>query len=126
MPYRLLADLVLVIHFLFIVFVIFGAFLVMRWLWVAWAHVPAVLWGGWIEFSSGVCPLTPLEQSLRARAGQSSYEQGFIEHYLLPLVYPGGMTRGIQLALGFAAIGLNLALYLWIWRSRRERSPKDA
>ena len=119
---RLLADIVLVVHFLFVVFVAAGGFLVLRWHRLAWAHLPAVAWGVAIEFRNGVCPLTPLEKFFRARAGQLSYEHGFIENYLLPIVYPAGMTRQVQLALGFIALGVNLAIYGWILWSRRKRS----
>lgn len=119
---RLLADLVLVVHFLFVVFVAVGGFLVLRWNRLAWAHVPAVLWGAAIEFRNGVCPLTPLEKFFRTRAGQATYEHGFIENYLLPIVYPAGMTRQVQLVLGFTALGVNLAIYGWIVWSRRKRS----
>lgn len=122
MLYRLLADLVLVVHFLFIVFVVAGGLLVLRWRRLAWLHVPAVLWGAGIEFASGVCPLTPLEKFFRLRGGQTSYDHGFIENYLLPIVYPAGMTRQVQLALGFGALALNLLVYGWLWWSRRQRS----
>ena len=121
MPFRLLADLVLVVHFLFILFVVGGAFLVLRWRGWVWLHAPAALWGAWIEFSAGVCPLTPLEKRLRAAAGQETYDTGFVEHYLLPLVYPAGMTRGVQLALGVAVVVLNLAVYGWLWRAVRRK-----
>ena len=122
MVYRLLADLVLVVHLLFIVFVVVGGLLVLRWRKVVWAHVPSVLWGALIEFRNGVCPLTPLEKFLRERGGQATYEQGFIENYLLPVVYPAGMTREIQLALGVGALVLNLAVYAWVLRRRWKRS----
>lgn len=122
MLYRLLADVVLAVHFLFIVFVVIGGLLVLRWGRVAWLHVPSVVWGAAIEFRNGVCPLTPLEKFFRQRGGQSTYEHGFIENYLLPIVYPAGMTREIQLALGIGALAVNLAIYGWILRSRLKRS----
>ena len=122
MIFRFLADLVLVVHFLFIVFVVVGGFLVMRRRWVAWLHLPAVAWGAAIEFRNGVCPLTPLEKYFRVRGGQATYEHGFIENYLLPIVYPAGMTRELQLALGIGALAINLGVYGWILWSRRERS----
>lgn len=122
MIYRVLADLVLVVHLLFILFVGVGGFLVLRRGWVAWLHVPAVVWGAAIEFRNGVCPLTPLEKFFRVRGGQTAYEQGFIENYLLPIVYPAGMTREIQLALGIGALALNLAVYGWVFRRHWKRS----
>ena len=125
MLYRVLADVVLVIHLLFIVFVVVGGLLVLRWRWVAWLHLPAVAWGAAIEFRNGVCPLTPLEKFFRDRGGQATYEHGFIENYLLPIVYPAGMTREIQLGLGIGALVLNLAIYgicIRLLRSRRKRS----
>ena len=110
MPYRILADLVVGVHALFVVFVVAGGLLVLRRPWVAAAHLPAAVWGALIEFSGWICPLTPLEKSLRAAAGQAGYEGGFIEHYLLPVLYPAGLTRGVQLVLGAAVIAVNLAV----------------
>src|ERR687897_3391396 len=100
MAYRILADLVVGVHALFVVFVVFGGLLPLRWPWVAAVHLPAAVWGTLIEFRGWVCPLTPLEKSLRASAGQAGYEGEFVEHYILPLLYPGQMTRGIQVSLG--------------------------
>jgi hypothetical protein len=105
----LLADAVLVLHGLFIVWVLAGALLVL-----AWVHLPAVAWGIWIEFSHGICPLTPLEQSLRHAAGQAGYEGGFVEHYLGALIYPAGLTWGRQLMLGAAVLAINLAIYAFV------------
>lgn len=122
MFYRVLADLTLLVHFLFILFVVFGALLCLhspRW---AWLHVPAAGWGFWVETAGWICPLTPLELKWRYLAGQSGYEGGFIEHYLIGLVYPSGLTREIQIALGIGVLVINAALYLWIWRRRRSRS----
>lgn len=122
MIFRLLADLVLVVHFFFIVFVVVGGFFVLRRGWVAWLHLPAVAWGAAIEFRNGVCPLTPLEKYFRMLGGQQTYEHGFIENYLLPIVYPAGMTRELQLVLGVGALAINLGVYGWILRARRKRS----
>jgi hypothetical protein len=107
----LLADLVVVFHFAFVLFVVLGGLLVLRWRWVALLHVPAALWGAWIEFAGWICPLTPLEQSLRLKAGEQGYSGSFIEHYLLPLLYPSALTRNIQLLLGYLVLGLNLGIY---------------
>jgi hypothetical protein len=117
MAYRILADLVVGVHALFVGFVVFGGLLALRWPWVAAAHLPAAVWGTLIEFRGWVCPLTPLENSLRASAGQAGYEGGFIEHYLLPVLYPVGLTRGVQLVFGSLVIAVNVVVYgLVLWR----------
>jgi len=116
---RLLADLVVLVHALFIVLVVFGGLLVLRHRRLAWLHLPAVVWGVWIEVTGGVCPLTPLEIGLRERAAQQGYSGGFIEHYLIPAIYPGELTRALQTALGFGVLAVNLVLYAWLWRRNR-------
>lgn len=121
MHYGLLADLVVVVHLGFVVFVVVGGLLVLRWGWVAWLHLPSALWGALIEFFGWMCPLTPLEQWLRRRAGEAGYEGGFVEHYILPVLYPGELTREIQIALGVGVVVLNLCIYGWLFRSRRAR-----
>ncbi len=127
MPYRVLADLVVGIHALFVVFVVAGGLLVLRRRWVAAVHLPAAIWGALIEFKGWICPLTPLEQSLRRAAGQAGYEGGFIEHYLLPVLYPAGLTRGVQLVLGAAVIAVNLAVYTVVFRrTTRPTLPRSA
>jgi hypothetical protein len=119
MPYRLLADLVVGLHVMFVAFVVLGGLLLLRWPALAWVHLPAAVWGALIEFAGWVCPLTPLEKSLRARAGEAGYEGGFIEHYLLPVLYPSGLNRGVQIVLGFLVIAVNLLIYLYVVRRRR-------
>ena len=119
----LLATLVVTLHLTFVVFVVLGGLLVLRWPWLAYAHLPAALWGAWIEFAGWVCPLTPLEQSLRLKAGEQGYSGSFIEHYLLPLLYPSALTRTIQVALGIIVIAVNLAIYGYLLRSRRSVRP---
>jgi len=117
MIYGLLADFVVVIHFAFILFAILGGFLVFKWTRCAWIHVPAVLWAALIEFFGWVCPLTPLENWLREKSGVTSYPSGFIEHYILPVLYPAPLTRGLQVTLGLLVIGINLGIYGWVlWR----------
>lgn len=119
MLYSWLADLVLVVHFAFILFVIFGALLLKRWPWVIWLHLPALLWGIAIEVFGWICPLTPLENTLRELAGQQGYQGGFIEHYLMAIIYPDGLTRPIQWTLAAVLILVNLVFYgLW-WKKRR-------
>ena len=117
-----LADLVVAVHFTFVLFVVLGGLLVLRWRWVAFLHVPAALWGAWIEFAGWICPLTPLEQSLRLKAGEQGYSGSFIEHYLLPLLYPSALTRNIQLLLGCLVLGLNLGIYGYLLYRSAENS----
>jgi len=106
----LLADLIVVIHFSFILFVIFGGFLVLKWRKLIWLHLPAATWGALIEFAGWICPLTSLETQLRSASGRGN-ASGFIEHYIIPVIYPSALTREIQVALGFAVILLNLFVY---------------
>jgi hypothetical protein len=115
MLYQLAADAVLLIHLGFILFVVTGGVLVWRWRWLAWVHLPAVGWGAMIEFGGWICPLTPLENRLRAAAGASGYPGGFIEHYLLPLIYPAEFTRELQVFLGILVVVLNALIYGWLW-----------
>jgi hypothetical protein len=125
MSYRVLADLVVGAHVLFVVFVVAGGLLTLRWPWVAAVHLPAAVWGALIEFKGWVCPLTPLEKSLRAAAGQAGYQGGFIEHYLLPVLYPTGLTRGVQLVLGSLVVAVNLGVYgLVLWRRASRLSKR--
>jgi hypothetical protein len=116
MLYPVLADVVVAAHLAFVLFVVLGGFLVLRWRSFAWVHVPAVLWAALIEFAGWVCPLTPLENWLRETGGASAYSQGFIEHYILPVLYPAALTRNLQVVLGISVLILNLAVYAWIWR----------
>ena len=119
MLYRGLADSVLVFHLLFILFVFAGGLLVLRWPKLVWAHLPAALWGAAIEFMGWICPLTPLENFFRQAAGTVGYAGGFIEHYLLPTLYPHALTREIQVAMGTTVLVLNLVVYAVVWRRRR-------
>lgn len=120
MPYRLAADLVVAVHVLFIAFVIGGGLLVWRWRKLAWVHAPAAVWGALIEFAGWICPLTPLENALRQRAGDAGYTGGFVEHYVLPVVYPAGLTPTVQIVLGTGVIVVNLITYgLLVARRRR-------
>ncbi len=109
MIYRLMADLVLVTHLAVILFMIFGGFLTWRWPRIAWIHLPSVAYGVAISLVGWVCPLTPVENGLRRAAGDQGYEGGFVEHYILPLVYPPGLTPGVQAA---AAVGLVLMMVI--------------
>jgi hypothetical protein len=114
MAYRILADAVLVTHLAFIIFVVAGGLLVLRWRGVVWLHLPAVAWGALIQFMGWICPLTPLEVWARSRAGETGYSGGFVEHYLLPVVYPEALTRDVQIALGGLVLIVNVLVYAWI------------
>jgi hypothetical protein len=122
MLYRFLADLVVVLHFAFVLFVVLGGLFALRWPRAAWLHVPVAIWGAGIEFVQGLCPLTPLENRLRRLGGGAGYSGGFVEHYVLPVLYPAGLTRNVQLALGIFVVVFNLAVYTWVilrWRACR-------
>jgi hypothetical protein len=126
MLYRIAADALVAFHFGFICFVILGGLLAIRWNWVILLHFPAVIWGMLIEFCNLYCPLTPWENSLREAAGQSGYEGGFIEHYLLAVMYPEGLTRNVQIVLGLIVLTINLSVYAWlIMRRIRTSSAKE-
>jgi hypothetical protein len=114
-----LADAVVVLHLAFVLFVVLGGLLVLRWPRAAWLHLPAAAWGALIEFAGWVCPLTPLEIWLRQQGGARGYSSSFIEHYLLPVLYPGSLTRGLQLALGALVVAVNVAIYVSVVRRRR-------
>ena len=111
MIFRLAADAVVTFHLLFILFVLLGGLLVLRWPWAALLHLPAMAWGAAVEFLHLYCPLTPLENALRSRAGDQGYDGGFIEHYLIPLIYPAGLTPQIQLWLGGIVLLINASVY---------------
>lgn len=113
------ADLVVGLHFAFILFALLGAALLPRWPRLVVAHAPALVWGAWIELSGRICPLTPLELGLRATAGRDGYTGGFIDHYLTPLIYPDGLTRGTQGLFAGILFAANVALYARWWRRRR-------
>jgi hypothetical protein len=122
MGYAALASLVLAVHGAFVLFVVAGGLLALRWPRAAWAHLPAAAWGAGIEFSGGVCPLTPLENRLRELAGLAGYDGGFVEHYLLAWLYPDGLTHETQVSLGLAVLIVNVAVYATVWvRRRRSR-----
>lgn len=114
MPYRVFADLIVVIHLAFVLFAVLGGLLVLRWKRFACLHVPAVLWAALIEFAGWICPLTPLENWLRERGGAIAYRSGFVEHYILPLLYPAALTRRLQIILGLFVLGINLGIYGWV------------
>ncbi len=120
MTYRILADLLVAVHLAFVLFVVFGGALAFWRRWVPFFHLPAAVWGVFIELSGRVCPLTPLEVRFRRLGGEAGYEGGFVEHYLIPILYPSGLTREMQVQLGIAVGLVNLLLYgALVWRGRR-------
>lgn len=125
MTYRFLADAVLLLHFGFLVFVVCGALLVWRWPRLAWLHLPALAWGAYVVLAGEICPLTPMENALRQAGGGSGYAGSFIEHYLLPLIYPaavqGPLGRELQVALGVALVAFNGAIYRLVWQRKQQR-----
>jgi hypothetical protein len=119
---RILADIVVIVHLLFIIFVIFGGLLILKWKKMIWIHVPIVFYGFFIEIVRWICPLTPLENWLRAKGGEQGYTESFVEHYILPVIYPDEMTRGIQIGLGVLVLVVNLVIYGFVIRKiRRNR-----
>lgn len=116
---RSAVDAALLLHVAFIAFVMLGALLAIRWQWIIVAHVPAVAWGAFIEATGGICPLTPIENRLRTETGLPSYGGGFIEHYLMRIIYPDGLTRATQYVLAGVVIVVNGAIYGWLLYRRR-------
>jgi hypothetical protein len=121
MGYVLLADAVMLVHFAFVLFVVFGSLLVLRWPWVVWLQAPALIWGLIVETAGLGCPLTPLENRLRLLGGESGYTEGFISHWLLMVLYPDFLTRSLQIVLGTSLLALNGCLYGWILARHRNR-----
>lgn len=124
--YKLLVDALVAFHFGFVAFVITGGLLVLRWRRVMWLHLPAVAWGIWIELSGGICPLTPLENRLRGHGGQAGYAGSFVDHYIMPVLYPEGLTRNLQFTIAGLIVLINGACYgylLWRRRRRQEVGP---
>ncbi len=119
MIYRFMADAVLILHLFFVIFVAIGGFAVLRWPRLAWLHIPAAIWGALIEFFGWICPLTPLENSLRARGGETGYSGGFIDHYITGAIYPDGLTRTMQIGIGALVVLINGYVYWRLWRRQR-------
>lgn len=130
MIYRVLADAIIVIHLAFVLFVLLGGVLVLRWHKLAWVHLPAAFWGAAIEFGGWICPLTPLENRFRRMGGAAGYSGGFVEQYLLSLIYPAELTRSIQVVLGLVVLAVNLIVYGYVWRRlfgrKRANHPKNS
>jgi hypothetical protein len=111
MIWSLLADALVIVHFAFTTFVVFGGFLTWRWRWIAWIHLPALAWGCWVELSHSICPLTPLENHLRQLGGQAGYSGGFLAHYLGRILYPPGLTAQVQWVLAGLLVLINVLAY---------------
>ena len=118
MLYRAAADLLVLLHLGFILFVLIGGFLAVKWRWLCLLHVPAVIWAVLIEFQGWICPLTPLENRFREAAGGAGYSGGFVDHYLLPVIYPQALTVELQMVLGGFVILINLIAYTWVFKRR--------
>jgi hypothetical protein len=123
--YQLLADLVLIAHLAFVVFVLCGGLLVLKWRRIAWLHLPAAVWGAVVEFTGWICPLTPLENWLREQGGEASYRSDFIAEHLLPLLYPEELTGNLQLLLGTGVVVLNAAVYWGLWQMQMRRASRN-
>jgi hypothetical protein len=119
MGWRILADLLVVLHLAFAAFVVFGGFLAWKWRWAVLAHLPALAWGFWVETSGQICPLTPLENHFRHLAGQAGYQGGFLEHYLVPILYPPGLTRPDQWVLAVLLLAITIVAYGALLHPRR-------
>jgi Protein of Unknown function (DUF2784) len=119
MLYKVLADLVLLVHIAFVAFVVIGGVAVLRWPRLAWVHLPAVIWAVWIEYAGWICPLTPLENALRQAGGDAAYAGGFIDYYVVPVLYPAGLSRAVQVVLGSVVLLLNTLAYWQLARQRR-------
>lgn len=125
MIYRIVADFLVILHLVFICFVIAGGLMVIKWRWIIFLHIPAAIWGILIEFYGWICPLTPWEQQLRYAGGQAGYSGGFIDHYIIPVIYPTDFTSELQVTLGIFVFLVNIIIYGWIiYRSQNESINK--
>lgn len=122
MVFRFVADSVALLHAAFVLFVVIGGFLAVRWRWLVWLHVPSVAWGALIELVGWTCPLTPLENALRNRAGELGYSGGFVDHYVIRALYPSGLTREVQIILGAFVLLVTAIAYGLFWRTRQDPS----
>ena len=119
-----LADIIVLLHFGFIVFAIIGGLLVLKWNWVVWIHIPAAVWGSLIVIFGWICPLTPLENMLRRTDTGETYTGGFIAHYIIPIIYPPGLTRELQIEMGIFLVLLNVIVYTFVYRHWRRNRDK--
>lgn len=119
--FALLAALTVFVHVAFVIFAAAGGVIVLRWPRVAWLHLPAVAWAVFVELSGGFCPLTPLENEFRERGGLQPYSGDFVANYVLPVLYPEGLTRDVQIWIGLGVLAINVAAYAWMMRRRVQR-----
>jgi hypothetical protein len=124
MSWRILADLLVVLHLAFAAFVVFGGFLAWKWRRALFAHLPALAWGFWVETSGWICPLTPLENDLRHLAGEATYQGGFLDHYVVPILYPPGLTRTDQWVLAALLLAINVTAYAVLLKKFRRRPTR--
>ena len=122
---RIAAEGIVVVHLIFILFVILGGLALFKWPWMIWVHVPAAVWGGLVELVGAPCPLTPLENHLRQAGNADAYSGGFIDHYIMPIVYPPGLTRQTQVVLGVLILAVNFAIYFKFF-TRKSKAAKEA
>ena len=120
MLFQLAADFIIILHFIFIVFVLVGGILVLKWRWLIWLHIPAVIWGVLISFMGWICPLTPLENMLRQAGGGEVYITGFVEHYIVPLIYPSGFNHEMFGAMGIFVIVVNVIVYTIFFKNGKK------
>lgn len=116
--YQLAADLIVLVHFLFVIFVLFGALLLLWRRWLIWLHLPALVWGVVIELTGWICPLTPLENKMRLQAGLEMYSGDFVMHYIMPILYPQNLTRELQVGYGVLVILINAGIYIYLFRRK--------
>jgi hypothetical protein len=126
MVFRFLADATVILHLAFVLFVVAGGFLVLRWPRIAWAHLPAAAWGAWVEIAGWICPLTPIENWLRQRGGQAVYTADFVDQYVLPLLYPPSLSRDTQWVLGGLVVVINAGVYFLVLRRRVASTMRPA
>jgi hypothetical protein len=119
MYYRILADATIVVHLIFIAFVLLGGVFVVRWRFLSMVHIPAVLWAVWVEYQGWICPLTPLENWFRQQAGMGEYQRSFVDQYLVPVLYPAALNWQWQMVLGTFVLLLNVTIYSWVWHRRK-------
>jgi len=125
MIYRILADIVVIFHLSFVIFSVIGGVLALKWRKIIWIHIPVVIWAVVIEFAGFICPLTPLENNLRFRGGESGYESDFIEHYIFPVLYPEGLTHTMQVIIGIFVLTVNIVVYSIIIHKIRKKRKKS-
>jgi hypothetical protein len=128
MAFQLLADVVVIFHLAFVAFALLGGLLIIKWKMAAWIHFPAAIWAAFIEFTGMICPLTPLENFLRRKSGVSGYDTGFIEHYIIPILYPESLNNDLQIVLGAVVILINAAIYAYVFlkRTRQQRNSPSS